>query len=68
MPGDCSIFPSKCLAVICKHKNDRNNNDIENLNITMKIFTKLQKEKEKKKLLCMFVMKLQTDTVICKCF
>lgn len=47
MPGDCSIFPSKSLVVICKHKNDRNNNDRENLNITMEIFTKIQKEKKK---------------------
>lgn len=35
MPGDCSIFPSKCSVAICKHKNDRNNNYGENLNITM---------------------------------
>jgi len=27
MPGDGSIFPTRCLTVISKHKNDRNNND-----------------------------------------
>lgn len=54
-PGDCSIFLTKHLVVIFKHKNDSNNNDREDLNITMEIFTKNTTEEDKKASLHLFL-------------
>lgn len=68
MTVNYSILPTRCLTVICKHKNDRNNNDRQRgfIYITTEIFTEIPQDEKKKASVhvCHFVIRYSHVQVV----